>query len=178
MSLTWTLFLAFTRQGSTVPESFSSWDAGVLSQLPLFVRESFPFVLTRKSAIHVDVLEEITDNLVHAKGFAASRAALEQAHLKEFHAKELKYYNMLLWRKQNVLLQPVTTVRDFGSFRDPDGYNGFVPSEHYLSSVWCDVMQKRPVAKLDKLVQGVEGEVRVLVEVAAVATEFAEVLRW
>ena len=176
MSLTWTLFLAFTRQGSTVPASFSSWDAGVLSQLPLFVRESFPFVLTRKSAIHVDVLEEITDNLVHAKGFAASRAALEQAHLKEFHAKELKYYNMLLWRKQNVLLQPVTAVRDFGSFGDPDGYNGFVPSEHYLSSVWCDVMQKRPVAKLDKLVQGVEGEVRVLVEVSAVATEFAEVL--
>ena len=37
-------------------------------------------------------------------------------------------------------------------------------------------MQKRPVAKLDKLVQGVEGEVRVLVEVSAVATEFAEVL--
>ena len=125
----------------------------------------------------MDVLEEITDNLVHAKGFAASRAALEQAHLKEFHAKELKYYNMLLWRKQNVLLQPVTAVRDFGSFGDTDGYNGFVPSEHYLSSVWCDVMQKRPVAKLDKLVQGVEGEVRVLVEVAAVATEFAEVLR-
>ena len=76
MSLTWTLFLAFTRQGSTVTESFPSWDAGVLSQLPLFVRESFPFVLTRKSAIHVDVLEEITDNLVHAKGFATSRAAL------------------------------------------------------------------------------------------------------
>ena len=75
-----------------------------------------------------------------------------------------------------MLLQPVTAVRDFGSFGDPDGYNDFVPSEHNLSSVWCDVMQKRPVAKLDKLVQGVEGEVRVLVEVAAVATEFAEVV--
>ena len=174
MLLTWTLFLVFPRQGSTVPESFSSWDAGVLSQLPLLVRESFPFVLTQKSAIHADVLEEITDNLVHAKGFPASRAALEQAHLKDFHARELKYYNMLLWRKQNGLLQPITAVSDFGSFGDPDGYNGFVPSENYLSSVWCDVMKNRPVAKLDKLAQGVESEVRVLVEVATVATESAE----
>eukprot|EP00904_Undaria_pinnatifida_P012833 jgi/Undpi1/8680/HiC_scaffold_25.g11145.m1 len=90
-------------KGSTISESFSSWDAGVLSQLPLFVRESFPFVLIRKSAIHADVLEEITDNLVHAKGFTASRAASEQAHLKEFHARELKY-DTILWRKQNVLL--------------------------------------------------------------------------
>lgn len=117
--------------------------------------------------MHLDVLEEITDNLVHAKGFTASRAALEQAHQKEFHARELKYYSMLVWRKQNALLQ--TTVRDFGSFDDPDGYNGFVPSIHFLSSVWCDAMQNRPVAKLDKLVRGVEGEVRMLVEGCDVA---------
>ena len=174
MLLTWTLFLVFPRQGSTVPESFSSRDAEVLSQLPLFMRESFTFVLTRKSANNTDVLEEITDDLVHAQGFAASRAALEQVHLKEVHARELKYYNMLLWRKQNVPLQPITAVTGFGSFGDPDGYNAFVPSEYYLSSVWCDVMQNRPVAKLGKLVQGVEGEVRVLVEVATVATESAE----
>ena len=61
-----------------------------------------------------------------------------------------------------------------GSFGDPDGYNGFVPSEHYLSSVWCDVKKNRPVAQLDKLVQGVEGEVSVFIEVATVATESAE----
>ena len=125
-------------------------------------------MLTRKSAIHLDVLQELTDNLIHGKGFAASRAALEQAHLKEFHARELNYYNMLLWRKQNVLLESVTTMRDFGSFGDPDGYNGFVLSENYLSSVWSNVMQNRPVAKLGKLVQGVEGEVRMCASVSAV----------
>lgn len=103
-----------------------------MAQLPLFVREIFPCVLTRKSAVHLDVMEEVTDNLVHAKGFAASRAALEQAHRKEFHAKELKYYNMLLWRKQNLLLRSATTDRPFGSFDDPDRYNGFVPSAHYF----------------------------------------------
>lgn len=146
-------------QNAKVPENFRSWDVGVMAQLPLFVQESFRFILTHKSAVHLDVMEELTDNLVHAKGFAASRAALEQAHRKEVHARELRYYSMLVWRKQNLLLQSAATERPFGSFDDPDGYNGFVPSAHYLSSVWTDMMQTRPVAKLDKLVQGVEGEV-------------------
>lgn len=96
MPLSPSLFFACAHQDEKVLESFSSWDADVLELLPLFVRESFPFVLTRKSGMHLDVLEEITDNLLHAKGFAACRAALEQAHQKEFHARELKYYNMLM----------------------------------------------------------------------------------
>ena len=162
MLLTWTLFLVFPHQGSTVPEKLSGWDVGGLSQLPLFVRESFPFVLTRKSAIHADVLEDITDNLVHAKGFAESRAALKQAHLKNFHARKLTYYKMLHWREQNVLLQPITAVRDFGSFGDHDGYNGFVSPERCLSSVWRDVMQNRPVAKLDVLQRIRAGSLRVV----------------
>ena len=43
----------------------------------------------------------------------------------------------------------------------------FSPKD-YLSSVWSDVMQNRPVAKLDKLVQGVEGEARMCANVPAV----------
>ena len=99
----------------------------------------------------------------------------------EFHARELKYCSMLLWRKQNVLLQSVTIEMEFGSFGDADGYNGFVPSKGYLSSVSSDAMQNRPVAKLDKLVQGVEGEVSVCAEVLAVRKKvedfFCEKLR-
>ncbi|CAN0044641.1 unnamed protein product, partial [Hapterophycus canaliculatus] len=120
--------------------------------LPLFVRESFPFVLSHKAAIHRDVVEELTDNLVHAKGFSAPRAALEQAHHRTFHAKDLKYCTILLWRRQIVFrrLATHTAERAVGSFDDPEGYNGFVPSEHYLSSMWSesscsreDVIQQR-----------------------------------
>ena len=139
-------------------ESFQSWDAGVLSQLPLFVQEKFPFVLSRKSAIHVDVLLELSDNLVHSKGFAASSEALAQAHLKKFHDAELKYYNMALWRRQSALGSVATESR-FGTFDAPDGYNGFFPSPHYPSTAWTEFMQKRSVARIDKLVKGVEEEV-------------------
>lgn len=76
-------------QNSKVPESFPIRDAGVMAQLSLFVRENFPFVLTHRSAAHMCVMEDVTYNLVHGKGFGASRTALEQAHRKEFHAIDL-----------------------------------------------------------------------------------------
>lgn len=119
-----------------------------MAQLPLFVRESFPSVLTHRSVVHMDVMEDVTDTFVGGKGFAASRAALKQEHQEEFHARELKYYSRLVWRRQNLLLQSATSERPFGSFDDPD-YNGFVPSAHYLSSVWTNEMQTRPVAKIE-----------------------------
>ncbi|CAN0078702.1 unnamed protein product, partial [Pylaiella littoralis] len=61
-----------------VPVTFQGWDANVRILLPLYVQESFPFLLTRKSAVHRDVMAEVTDNLMHAKGFKASSKALQQ----------------------------------------------------------------------------------------------------
>lgn len=128
----------------------------------MYVQESFPFCLTRKSAIHRDVIAEwtdnLTDNLMHVKGFAASSGALKQAHLKNFHDAELKYYGMLLWRSEQQLDSGAELT--FRAFKDSDGYNGFYPTAHYLSTVWCEWMQKSPVSKLDRFVQGSEGEVR------------------
>ena len=80
--------------------TFQGWDADVLALLPLYVQESFPCFLTRKSAIHRDVVAEVADNLMHAKGFSASSEALQQAHLYRFHSMELKYYSMLLWAQR------------------------------------------------------------------------------
>ena len=145
-------------QNFKLPESFQSWDKEVLALLPLFIRESFPFVLTRRSAIHVDVIAELTDNLMHAKGCAASREALAQMHMKKFHDADLKYYHIMCWQKENELV-PTATPKKFGCFDDPDGCNGLIPSEHFLTTVWMEWMQERRVAKLDRLVNGAEGEV-------------------
>ncbi|CAB1110632.1 unnamed protein product [Ectocarpus sp. CCAP 1310/34] len=93
---------------------------------------------------------------MHAKGFSASSEALQQAHLYRFHSMELKYYSMLLWRREEQLDGGVQD--EFGSFEDADGYNGFSPSEHYLSTVWCERMQRSRAARLDKHVNGVQGE--------------------
>lgn len=141
-----------------VAESFEVWDAGVLPQLPLFVQDSLPFLLTRKSAIHRDLIAEGSDNVVDSKSIAASAEALAQAHLKYFHDAELRYYNMLLWSRKTALSQ-ATTESGFGCFDDSGGCNVFFPSANYLTTVWCEWTQRAPVAKIDKCVEGVEGEV-------------------
>lgn len=102
-----------------VPVTFQGWDADVRMLLPLYVQESFPFLLTRKSAIHRDVIAEVTDNLIHAKGFKASSKSLQQAHRQKFHSAELNYYNMLLWRRAEQL--DSGTEDGFGSFEDVKG---------------------------------------------------------
>ena len=65
---------------------------GVLWQLPFFVQDLFlPLFLTRKSAVHRDVIAEVHGNVVYATGFAASTDAFAQAHPKVVHDVELKY---------------------------------------------------------------------------------------
>ncbi len=104
------------------------------------------------------MLLELSDNLVHLKGFAASSETLQQAHLKKYHDAEVKYYSMALWRRQPALA-PVTTERKFGTLDDPDGYNCFLPSARYLNTACVGFVRKRPVARLDKPVQEVLDEV-------------------
>ena len=69
---------------------------GILSQLPFFVQDLFPFFLTRNFAVHREVIAEVYANVVYAMGFAASTDALAQPHPRLFHDAEVKYYNRVL----------------------------------------------------------------------------------
>lgn len=71
---------------------------------------------------------------------------------------------MVLWQRRTRLSfgEANGDVQDFGSFDDPAGCNGYVPSAHYLSDLWHEHMSSRPVALLDDIVKGTEGEVRVV----------------
>ena len=42
---------------------------GVLSHFPFFVQDLFPFLLTRTSAVHRDVVSEVYANVVYAMDF-------------------------------------------------------------------------------------------------------------
>ena len=146
-------------------EIFRGWDAGVLEQLPLFLQESFPFLLTKRSAIDLAIVREMRDDLVHSKGFKATAEALRQSHLQAYHQSHMKYLNQVQWNDYNKTADgreaPAKDALEFGAFDDPNGYDGFTPSAHYLRTVWDESQQVRHVARLDKFVSGVEGEVRV-----------------
>ena len=145
-------------------ETFRGWDAGVLEQLPLFLQESFPFLLTKRSAIDLAIVREMRDDLVHSKGFKATAEALRQS-LQAYHQSHMKYINQVLWndfyKTADGREAPAKDALEFEALDDPNGYDGFTPSAHYLRTVWDESQQVRHVARLDKFVSGVEGEVRV-----------------
>ena len=148
-----------------VSETFRGWDAGVLEQRSLFLQESFPFLLTKRSEIDLAIVHEMRDDLVHSKGSKATAKALWQSHLQAYHQSHMKYLNQVLrndfYKTADGREAPAKDALELGTFDDPSGYDGFTPSAHYLRTVWDESQQVRRVARLDKFVSGVEGEVRV-----------------
>ena len=86
--------------------------------------------------------------------------------MQAYPQSHMKYLNqVLLWndfyKTADGREAPAKDALEFGAFDDPNGYVGFTPSAHYLRTVWDESQQVRHVARLDKFVSGVEGEVRV-----------------
>ncbi|CAB1111194.1 unnamed protein product [Ectocarpus sp. CCAP 1310/34] len=54
------------------PTSFNAWDVGCLDRLPDYVSKEFPFILTHRSGIDIRLVDRLTDDLVHGKGFSAA----------------------------------------------------------------------------------------------------------
>ena len=122
-------------------------------------------MLTKRSAIDLAIVREMRDDLVHSKGCKATAEALRQSHLQAYHQSHMKYLNQVLWndfyKTADGREVPAEDALEFGAFDDPNGYDGFTPSAHYLRTVWDKSQQVRHVARPDKFVSGVEGEVRV-----------------
>ena len=138
--------------------SFSALDERVLKLLPTFIQKSFPFIVTARSAIDIKLADKLADDLMHGKGFKASHEFIQQSHLNHFHLMEHQYYSHVAYYKQKYGHQATLSSRSssllnpktFGVFNDAQGYNGHVPSEHYLESIWQIWFSKIHVLKSAK----------------------------
>ncbi|CAM9515444.1 unnamed protein product, partial [Sphacelaria rigidula] len=132
-------------------ESFRTWDPAVLTQLPMYVQESFPFILTKKSAVHKDIVNDLRDDVVRGgKSYRACSDGIGQMHLVRYHGQEMKYYSKLLWDRKIPSVGIPVKEEIFSEFGNRRYYNGFSPFAHYLRPLWTEVQERRPVAKLDK----------------------------
>jgi hypothetical protein len=111
---------------------FSVWHPKLLMLLPAYIRLSFPFILTKRSGILYEVVQEVVDNLVSGKSSSASESFILQRHLKRYYSNRLIYLSR---QKNQPLLLSSYKVDSFGSFYDLDRYNGHVPGAQYLSSL-------------------------------------------
>ena len=154
------------QQDSGIHGYFTGWNPKVIEQYLIFLQNQWPWILTHRSAVHEDVVRDLVDNLVHGKGFKASKEALEQAYLAEFHKVKSSYYNKLLWDTTKIETLQKPEVRQFGSLDDQKGFNGFFPIPRFLKTVFLKIVEELPVVRLDKLVKGVGGEIHFLTLVA------------
>jgi len=79
--------------------------------------------------------------------------AIQQAHLTRFYKLQIQYYDLIkhyassakiyATREKVILDSPPM----FSKFDDSDGYNGYVPSTHYLETVWYKWCEERTILK-------------------------------
>lgn len=133
--------------------TFNGWDPDVLSQLPKYIQDAFPFLLTARSGILLSILDNICDDVVHGRGFTSAREKIQHAHLARFYKLQVQYYDLL---RCSGSLARIYTTREkailderptFSKFDDSNGYNGFVPSTYYLEAVWYKWCEERTLLR-------------------------------
>ena len=131
---------------------------GVLSHFPFFVHDLFPFLLTRTSAVHRDVILEVYANVLYAMGFNwVNRrfGASVSENVSRIRGNILQQYIA----GYRAALGQTAALNGFECFDDTHVYNGTCSSAIYPLTVRYKAMETAPVAKLDQLVLGVEGQV-------------------
>jgi len=136
-----------TRDGKKTYATFNGYDEKVLNLLPSHIKDSFPFIITARSGIHISLLDKLADDLMHGKGFNATAKYIAQSHLTHFHQYEHIYYSHVSeYRKLYLDLSGQKTITNrsiilespppFGTFEDLNSYSGHYPSEHFLETAW------------------------------------------
>lgn len=129
-----------------------------------FVSKEFPFVLTKKAAISMTVVNRLADDLLEGKGFSATSNSLERAYSATYFKLFRSYVSLVnrrvsqlkgLWG-QDVDVGPIAR---FGAIGDPLGFNSSHPSAHYLRDIWHKWFYEIPVLQ----VRRTENNQRVLV---------------
>ncbi|KAI8826441.1 hypothetical protein BJ741DRAFT_41644 [Chytriomyces cf. hyalinus JEL632] len=126
-----------------VDGTFQCWDNDVLSALPSYVQSEFPYLFTHRSGIAKTTVACIVDDVLNGKGFKSSREAIEQRFLSRFKELERSFiahrehhYEHQKNAAFRVSNQQPSDPKPLGVFSDPKKYNGFIPSEDYVVSVF------------------------------------------
>ena len=123
--------------------TFNAWDKELLNNYPLTVRLSFPFLLSHRSGVSLDLLTKIDNDLQHGKGMAACWEMVQRAHMTRYHKMEALYLsrlNYFLLLKKYTMHTKSILIREspsqFVNFKDPSKYNGYYGSVHLFQTLW------------------------------------------
>lgn len=105
--------------------------------MPAFVQSAFPFILTHRGAVHVDVIERLTAACVGGMSFAKAADAIRTAIVSRHSRDHLSYLDYFRHQQRLGKVQAGEPAF-FGSATDAE----YLPSSGYLIDVWLDAMEE------------------------------------
>ena len=127
---------------------FHGWSREFLASLPAWLRLAFPAVLSHNSGLSRNVVSMLRVSNQHKMGPNGFRSLLLETHTQRFSILQAQYLEAVfeLVNSRQGLGDPSASqttlhnhflehIPSFGDFGDPQGYAGFVPSEHYLTDM-------------------------------------------
>ncbi|TEB22231.1 hypothetical protein FA13DRAFT_1819084 [Coprinellus micaceus] len=125
---------------------YSGWSPTLLASLPRWLQLAFPAVISRKGGLARRVITLLRASNQHKMGPSGVRDLMLELHTLRFSTLQLQYLEAGL---EMALRQEIststsqqtlhsfipTTIPDFGNFGSLEGYNGFVPSVQYLTTM-------------------------------------------
>lgn len=148
------IIICFSRiyECSNCDSKIVSSKRNVLNSFPYYVKEAFPFILTKRNGILKSIVSRLISSLEFSTGPAAFRSMLKEG-ITSFHiAYSIKYEQIrityysaikseLFIQNQGGIFRPyklaniLNQIPTFSEFKDPTGYLGKIPSQTYLTSL-------------------------------------------
>jgi hypothetical protein len=136
--------------------TFNSWDHQILKQLPAALAAEFPACLSHRNAIAYSVLAVMRTCFQYGMGSKQFSNCLQVLHHRHFDTIHVQYLDGILSRKGDS--DPSTSYQPFGTFNDPNGYCGFVPSSRWLRVMYDKLIEDHGV-QIDQKTAMCSGEI-------------------
>ncbi|KAG2215881.1 hypothetical protein INT45_006788 [Circinella minor] len=128
--------------------SLNAHDNRILEQLPLHLQAEFPVYLTHRSAVSKHLGDLLRTVMQNGMGIHWLQQALREVHTLRHSRLHLQYLNSLVHRQQYPTFHDIPhgsnpiIYKRFSSFKDPEGYAGYVPSTGYLRLVYTALIDQ------------------------------------
>ncbi|KAJ7719728.1 hypothetical protein B0H16DRAFT_1794348 [Mycena metata] len=133
---------------------FHGWTTKLRNSLPPYLQLAFPAILSRKGGLSRQVLTLLRGGNQHKMGPTGVRSLLFEMHTLRFNTLQLQYLESMFELEYGAAHNPnqpnlhafaagaAARFPTFGDFGSPQGYNGFVPSVPYLSSMMNKAIER------------------------------------
>ena len=120
--------------------TFNSWDSRIVTKLPPALAAEFPACLSHRNAIADSVLAVMRTCFQYGMGSKQFSNCLQVLHYRHFDKIHAQYLEDVLSRGHGS--GPSIIYQPFGTFDDPHGYSGFVPSSQWLRGMYDKLIEE------------------------------------